>query len=129
MPPVPPISKLPEAVDPGVTAVFHASSRRDSRSHAASRVIRRNTNRRHMTGDHHERSAGRATQLVRVVDAILGTHRVTNWVTIALNNRELRRTAAHLIILAGSQNRTGRRLINIALQARGHWLEQLGASQ
>ena len=40
---------------------------------------------------------------------------MTNWVTIALNNRELRRTPAHLIILAESQNRTGHRLINIAV--------------
>ena len=32
---------------------LHASSRRDSRSHAASRVIRRKTNRRRMIGDHH----------------------------------------------------------------------------
>ena len=39
-----------------ISAVFHASSRRDSRSHAATRVIRRNTNRRHMIGDHHGRS-------------------------------------------------------------------------
>ena len=37
---------------------FHASSRRDSRSHAATRVIRRNTNRRHMSSDHHGRTAG-----------------------------------------------------------------------
>jgi hypothetical protein len=58
-----------------ISAVFHVSSRRDSRSHAASRVVRRNTNRRHMTGDHHGRSARRATLLVRAVDAILGTHR------------------------------------------------------
>ena len=58
-----------------ISAVFHASSRRDSRSHAASRVIRRNTNRRHMTGDHHGRSAERATLLVRTADGILGTHR------------------------------------------------------
>ena len=61
-----------------ISAVFHVSSRRDSRSHAASRVIRRNTNRRHMIGDHHGRSAGRATLLVRAVDAILGTHSLTN---------------------------------------------------
>jgi hypothetical protein len=59
-----------------ISAVFHASSRRDSRSHAASRVIRRNTNRRHMISDHHGQSAGRATLLVRTVDAILGTHRI-----------------------------------------------------
>src|ERR1039457_4736755 len=51
------------------------SSRRDSRSHAASRVIRRNTNRRYMIGDHHRRRAERATPLVRAVDAIIGTHR------------------------------------------------------
>jgi hypothetical protein len=57
-----------------ISAVFHVSSRRDSRSHAASRVIRRNTNRRHMIGDHHWQSAGRATLLVRAVDATLGTH-------------------------------------------------------
>jgi hypothetical protein len=54
---------------------FHASSRRASRSHAISRVIRRNMNRRHMTDDHHGRTAGRATLLVRVADEILGTHR------------------------------------------------------
>ena len=64
-----------------ISAVFHASSRRDSRSHAATRVIRRNTNRRHMIGDHHGRTAGRATLLVRAVDEILGTHRSTAQVT------------------------------------------------
>jgi hypothetical protein len=58
-----------------ISAAFHASSRRDSRSHVASRVIRRKTNRRHMTGEHHGQSAGRATLLVRAVDEILGTHR------------------------------------------------------
>jgi hypothetical protein len=57
-----------------IPAVFHASSCRDSRSHAASRVIRRNMNRRHMIGDHHGRSARRATLLVRAADGILGTH-------------------------------------------------------
>jgi hypothetical protein len=57
-----------------ISAVFHAS-RRDSRCHAASRVIRRNTNRRHIIGDHHGRSAGRATLLVRAADGILGTQR------------------------------------------------------
>ena len=41
-----------------ISAVFHASSRRDSRSHAATRVIRRKTNRRHMIGDHHGRAVG-----------------------------------------------------------------------
>jgi hypothetical protein len=58
-----------------ISAVFHASSRRDSRSHAANRVANRNTNRGHMNRDHDGRSAGRATLLVRAVDAILGTHR------------------------------------------------------
>ena len=57
-----------------ISAVFHAS-RRDSRSHAASRLIRKNTNRRHIIGDHHGRSAGQATPLVRVADGILGTQR------------------------------------------------------
>jgi hypothetical protein len=57
-----------------ISAVFHVSSRRASRSHAASRVVRRNMNRRHMTGDHHARMAGRATLLVRAADEILGTH-------------------------------------------------------
>jgi hypothetical protein len=56
-----------------ISAVCHASSRRDSRSHEATRVIRRKTNRRHMIGDHHGRTAGRATVLVRAADAILGT--------------------------------------------------------
>ena len=46
-----------------------------SRSHAVSRVIRRKTNRRHMTGDHHGRTARRATLLVTATDEILGTHR------------------------------------------------------
>jgi hypothetical protein len=41
-----------------ISAVFHVSARRASRSPAASRVIRRNTNRRHMIGDHRGRSAG-----------------------------------------------------------------------
>ena len=58
-----------------ISAVFHASSRRDSRSHEVIRVIRRKTNRRHMTGDHHGRTARRATLLVTATDEILGTHR------------------------------------------------------
>jgi hypothetical protein len=60
-----------------ISAVFHISSRWDSRGHAATRVIRRKTNRRHMIDDHHGRAAGTATLLVRAVDGILGTHRVT----------------------------------------------------
>jgi hypothetical protein len=59
-----------------ISAAFHLSARRDSLSHAATRVIRKKTNRRHMIGDHHGRTAGRATLLVRAVDKILGTHRV-----------------------------------------------------
>src|SRR6516165_5976667 len=39
-----------------------------------SRVIRRNMKLRHMTDDHHGRTAGRATLLVRAADEILGTH-------------------------------------------------------
>ena len=42
----------------------------------ASRVVRRNMNRRHMTGDHHGQMAGRATLLARAMDEILGTHNV-----------------------------------------------------
>ena len=57
-----------------ISAVFQVSSRRDSCSHAATRVIRRKTNRRHMTGDHHGQAAGMATLLVRALDGILGTH-------------------------------------------------------
>ena len=36
-------------------------------------MIRRKTSRRHMTGDHHGRTAGRATLLVTATDEILGT--------------------------------------------------------
>jgi hypothetical protein len=48
---------------------------RDSRSHTASRVIRRKTNRRHMIGDRHGRAADTATLLFTATDGILGTHR------------------------------------------------------
>ena len=48
-----------------ISAVFHVSSRRESRGPAASRVIGRNANRRHMTADHCRRTVGRATMLVR----------------------------------------------------------------
>jgi len=60
-----------------ISAVFHVSSRRDSRSQAASRMVGRNTNCRHMIDDHHGWAAGRATLLVRAVDGILGTHTVS----------------------------------------------------
>jgi hypothetical protein len=42
--------------------------------HAATRMIRRKTNRRHIISDHHGRTAGSATLLVRAMDGILGTH-------------------------------------------------------
>jgi uncharacterized protein (DUF2384 family) len=69
-----------------ILAVFHASSRQGSRSHEATRVIRKNTNRRHMTGDHltgdhHGRTAGKATLLVRAVD-VLNTHNPNRTATI-----------------------------------------------
>jgi menaquinone-dependent protoporphyrinogen oxidase len=57
-----------------IPAVFHVSSRRDSRSHAASHVIRRNTNRRHMNGDYPGRAADTATVLLTAADEIRGTH-------------------------------------------------------
>jgi hypothetical protein len=40
-------------------------------------VIRRKTNRRHMAGDHHGRTAKRTTLLVTATDEILGTHTST----------------------------------------------------
>ena len=57
-----------------ISAVFQMSSRRDSRNPAATRVIRRKTNRRHRIADHHARPAGRATLLARAAEEILGTH-------------------------------------------------------
>ena len=54
-----------------ISAIRHVSSRRDSCSHEAVRVIRRKTNRRHMTGGHHSQTAGTATLLVRAVDGIV----------------------------------------------------------
>ena len=58
-----------------ISAVFQVSSRRDSRSQEAARVVRRKTNRRHMTGDHQGRTSEKATLQVRAADEILGTHR------------------------------------------------------
>ena len=43
-----------------ISAVCHASSRRDSRSHVVIRVMRRKANRRHMTGDRDGQAAGKA---------------------------------------------------------------------
>jgi hypothetical protein len=56
------------------SAVCHASSRCDSRTHAATRDQERKTNRRHMIGDHHGQTAGSATLLVRTMDGILRMH-------------------------------------------------------
>ena len=47
-------------------------------------MIRRNTNRRRMIGDHHSRTAWRATLLVRDVDDLLGTHRSMLYATTFL---------------------------------------------
>jgi hypothetical protein len=41
-----------------ISAVYHAFSRRDSRSHVVTRVMRRKANCRHMIGDHHGRARG-----------------------------------------------------------------------
>src|ERR1039457_817520 len=46
----------------------------DSQRLTAHQRLMAHTNRRHMTGDQHGPIAGRATLLVRAVDAILGTH-------------------------------------------------------
>ena len=57
-----------------------AATRRWTVSHPhpkQQRLVAR-TNRRHMIGDHHGRTAGRATLPVRAVDGILGTHNLTN---------------------------------------------------
>ena len=72
-----------------ISAVFHASSRCDSRSHAATRVIRRKTNRRHMIGDHHGQTAGSATLLVRAMDGILGTHNAASRRSLAGTPKQL----------------------------------------
>ena len=43
-----------------ISAVCHASARRDSRSHVVTRAMRRNANRGHMTGDRDGQAAGKA---------------------------------------------------------------------
>jgi hypothetical protein len=57
-----------------ISAVFHVCSRRDSRSHPAGHVIRRNTNCRHINGDHHGRVADNAAVLLAAPDEIVGMH-------------------------------------------------------
>jgi len=91
-----------------ISAVFHASSRRDSCSHAATRVIRRKTKRRHMIGDHYGPAGGRATLLVRAVDAILGTHSTEaarssrrSHLTALLQSAKARFTRIRLISITG----------------------------
>ena len=59
---------------PQASSVVTTSQETRPEQHPASRVISRKTNRRHMTGDHHGRTAARATLPVRAVDEILGTH-------------------------------------------------------
>jgi hypothetical protein len=56
-----------------VLRAFPVSLRWDSRSHAATRVIRRKTNRRHMIGDHHGQTPGEQLSWSAMVE-ILGTH-------------------------------------------------------
>ena len=68
-------------------------------SYTASRVISRNTNRKHMIGDHHGPTTARATLLVRAMDGILGTQNLrkvatecvsrclTEWVRTATGER------------------------------------------
>jgi hypothetical protein len=57
-----------------ISAVCHATSRRDSRSYETTHMIRRKTNRRHMIDDHHGGTAGSATLLVTAMDETFGTH-------------------------------------------------------
>ena len=61
-----------------VSAIFHASSRRDSRNHVITRVIGRKPNRRHIIGDHHGRAARTATLLLTALDGILRTRRTAD---------------------------------------------------
>ena len=45
-------------------------------------MIRRKTNRRHVTGDHHGRTPRRATLQVAAADEILGTHKTRSGLTM-----------------------------------------------
>jgi hypothetical protein len=62
-----------------------------------------------MIGDHHGRSTGRATLLVRAVDAILGTHRTKNMV--------LRLDPALAELLAAVAEVEGRTISDVAREA------------
>jgi len=73
-------------------------------------VIGRKTNRRHMTGDHHSRTAGRATPLVRAVDAILGTHRPA--VPGVPQNGDADDTASGAVLAAAAWVHTVSRTVN-----------------
>jgi hypothetical protein len=60
---------------PALPRMDLAAQRRRTMSRCQdARMIRRKTNRRHMTGDHHGQTAGRATLQVTATDEILGTH-------------------------------------------------------
>jgi hypothetical protein len=51
-----------------------------------------------MIGDHHRRTAGRATLLVRATDEILGTHKteLTAWQPLFENAKKIRALLAEL---------------------------------
>ena len=83
-----------------ISAVFHVSSRRASCSHAASRVVRRNMNRRHMIDDHHGRTAGRATLLARAMDEIFGTRGVCGGILTVFTPSLAKITSKTLVNLA-----------------------------
>jgi hypothetical protein len=73
-------------------------------------VIRRKTNRRHMTGNHHGQTAGMATLLARALDGLLGTHMITQNILVrclaATVGMMLRHHRGHLPA-AGTHHRPG----------------------
>jgi hypothetical protein len=85
-------------------------------------------NRRHMIGDHHGRTAGRAILLVRAMDEILGTHRcAVRWVertgraltALATASRSAKKDAERL---RGARPRTHRHAANgLRTGARDLW--------
>jgi hypothetical protein len=98
-----------------ISAVFHLSSRPDSRSQEAARVVRRKTNRRHMTGDHQGRTSEKATLQVRAVDEILGTHNPGQEVPAA---RDMLRPRPHQP-----------KPTSTPMRSRGRWCPQIRYSQ